>query len=47
MRAIEEIIAGRLTGELGQAAHHRHILTVFGLYARAAAEGLALGVHLV
>ncbi|MBV1781288.1 transcriptional regulator [Paeniglutamicibacter sp. ABSL32-1] len=42
MRAIEEIIAGRLTGELGQAAHHRHILTVFGLYARPAGVPIAV-----
>jgi phenylacetic acid degradation operon negative regulatory protein len=42
MRAIEEIIAGRLTGESGQAAHHRHILTLFGLYARPAGVPIAV-----
>ena len=49
MRAIEEIIAGRLTGESGQAAHHRHILTVFGLYARPAGVPIAVAaiVHLL
>lgn len=42
MRAIEEIIAGRLTGDRGQAAHHRYILTVFGLYARPAGVPIAV-----
>ncbi|BCW44931.1 PaaX family transcriptional regulator C-terminal domain-containing protein [Arthrobacter sp. StoSoilB5] len=34
MHAEDEIIAGRLPGATGQPAHHRFIITVFGLYGR-------------
>ncbi|MCA4132487.1 PaaX family transcriptional regulator C-terminal domain-containing protein [Arthrobacter sp. M4] len=34
MHAEDEIIAGRLPGAAGQPAHHRFIITVFGLYGR-------------
>lgn len=34
MRAQEEIIAGRRPDEKGQSAHHRQIVSIFGLYGR-------------
>lgn len=34
VHAEDEIIAGRLSGVAGQPAHHRFIITVFGLYGR-------------
>lgn len=42
MHVQDEIIAGRRPGEKGQPAHHRQIVTIFGLYGRAGSSGLAV-----
>ncbi|GLB69127.1 PaaX family transcriptional regulator [Arthrobacter mangrovi] len=38
--ALDEIIAGRAPGEHSQAAHHRFIITIFGVYGRPAGRAL-------
>lgn len=38
--ALDEIIAGRVSGQRSQPSHHRFIITIFGLYARPAGRGL-------
>lgn len=44
MHAEDEIIAGRLPGDKGQPAHHRQVVTVFGLYGRSSGGAIPVAV---